>query len=116
MCGAPARPKMLVAHIQAVVASFYGIKVDYMWSAQRSKDIAHPRQVAMFLSRELTPMSLPQIGRRFGKRDHTTVMYAIRITEQRAMFDRELLEDIRILRERLTADQFVAEAPELVAA
>jgi hypothetical protein len=104
MCGAPARPKMLVAHIQSVVASYYRIKVNYMWSAQRSRDVAWPRQVAMFLSRELTPLSLPAIGRRFGKRDHTTVMYAVDKVQRRMADDHELYLDIQVLRERLTAD------------
>lgn len=105
MCGAPARPKMMVAHIQATVAAYYGIKVQYMWSEQRGRDIAWPRQVAMYLSREMTPMSLPSIGKRFGGRDHTTVMYGISAVERRMGLDCELEEDIGILRERLTAEQ-----------
>jgi chromosomal replication initiator protein len=95
---------MLVAHIQAVVASYYRIGHNYMWSAQRGRDVAWPRQVAMYLSRELTPLSLPSIGKRFH-RDHTTVMYAIKAVEQRMRDDLELADDIAVLRERLSADQ-----------
>lgn len=103
MCGAPAKPRMLVSHIQAVVATFYGIHVNSMWSSRRGRDIARPRQVAMYLARELTPMSLPDIGRRFGKRDHTTVMYGIGAVKDRMLIDRELEGDLKILRERLVA-------------
>jgi chromosomal replication initiator protein len=95
---------MLVAHIQSVVASYYRIKVNYMWSAQRSREVARPRQIAMFLSRELTPQSLPEIGRRFGRRDLTTVMYAIARVEQLMEDCYEIALDVEILRERLTAD------------
>jgi hypothetical protein len=107
MCGAPARPRMLVAHIQAVVAAFYKINVNYMWSAQRGRDVAWPRQVAMYLSRELTPLSLPALGKRFGRRDHTTIMYGISAVQRRMLDDCELEEDIKILRERLATDQEV---------
>lgn len=96
---------MLVAHIQAVVAAFYRINVNYMWSAQRSRDVARPRQVAMFLARELTPMSLPQIGSRFGKRDHTTIMHGVAVVKERMLWDYNLAEDVTVLRERLSADQ-----------
>jgi chromosomal replication initiator protein len=113
MCGAPARPKMLVAHIQSVVASYYRIRVNYMWSAQRSRDVARPRQIAMFLSRELTPQSLPEIGRRFGRRDHTTVMYAIARVEQLIEEDHEIALDVAVLRERLTADAETTNAGDL---
>ena len=105
MCGAPARPKMMVAHIQATVAAYYRIKVQYMWSAQRSRDVARPRQLAMYLCRDLTPLSLPSIGKRFGDRDHTTVLHAIRTIDRLSAADLELAEDVAILRERLIGER-----------
>ena len=62
--------------IQQVVANHYGIKVSDMKAKKRTRSIAYPRQVAMYLSRELTENSLPKIGEEFGGRDHTTVMHA----------------------------------------
>lgn len=101
-CGAPASPRLLVAHIQATVAAYYRIGVHYMKSAQRGKDIARPRQVAMFLAAELTPKSLPDIGRCFC-RDHTTIMHAIKAVNRRMTTDSELAMDVGYLRARLTA-------------
>ena len=62
--------------IQKTVARYFDINVDYLTSKKRSRDISYPRQVAMYLCRELTEMSLPKIGHAFGGRDHTTVMHA----------------------------------------
>jgi hypothetical protein len=100
-CGAPSAPKMLVAHIQATVAAYYGIEVRYMKSAQRGKDIVRPRQVAMFLAAELTPKSLPDIGRCFS-RDHTTIIHAIKAVRKRSEADAELAMDVGYLRARLS--------------
>jgi hypothetical protein len=78
---APVRPRPSegpVARIQRVVAEHYRIPFREMTSARRSRDVARPRQVAMYLARELTPFSLPTIGKFFGNRDHTTILYAIR--------------------------------------
>lgn len=102
LCGAPAKPRLLVAHIQATVASYYGIPLQAMTSAQRGSGIAQHRQVAMFLASELTPKSLPEIGRRFGGRDHTTVIHAIRAVRGRVATDPEIGMDVEVLRERLT--------------
>jgi chromosomal replication initiator protein len=101
MCGAPAHPRLLVAHIQATVAAYYNIPLAEMYSPHRNKEFAHPRQIAMYLSREMTPRSLPEIGRRFGKRDHTTVIHAIRAVKNRIAEDRETELDVEVLRERL---------------
>lgn len=101
-CGAPLKPTgKLVSHIQAEVASYYGIPLIEMTSARRSFDVAHPRQVAMYLAAELTPKSLPEIGRRFGGRDHTTVIWAIRAVKARIADDPEVEADVEILREML---------------
>jgi hypothetical protein len=101
-CGAPAKPKpTLIAHIQHTVAAYYGFHQRLMVSAQRRRSISHPRQVAMFLASELTPKSLPEIGRRFGGRDHTTVMHAIKAVRARIATDEEIEMDVALLRERL---------------
>ncbi|HBG22238.1 MAG TPA: chromosomal replication initiator protein DnaA, partial [Peptococcaceae bacterium] len=62
--------------IQKTVAKFYNLKVEDFKSRRRTQNIAFPRQIAMYLSRELTDTSLPSIGQEFGGRDHTTVMHA----------------------------------------
>ncbi len=67
-----------VENIQKTVADYYKIKVSEMYSKKRSRTIARPRQVAMALAKELTPLSLPDIGEAFGGRDHTTVLHACR--------------------------------------
>jgi chromosomal replication initiator protein len=72
-----------------------------MWSARRDRGVARPRQVAMYLARELTPMSLPCIGRLFGKRDHTTVIHAIKTVERLIATDTEFAADVAVLREEL---------------
>jgi hypothetical protein len=101
-CGAPEKPQhALIAHIQHTVASYYGLEPITMKSARRSLDISRPRQVAMYLSAKLTPRSLPEIGRRFGGRDHTTVLHAIRAVEKRMAQDVEVMLDVEVLRERL---------------
>jgi chromosomal replication initiator protein len=62
--------------IQDVVASYFNLKIDELKSSRRTRNIAYPRQIAMYLSRKLTDMSLPKIGEEFGGRDHTTVIHA----------------------------------------
>jgi chromosomal replication initiator protein len=67
-----------IENIQKTVADYYKIKVSEMYSKKRSRNIARPRQVAMALAKELTQLSLPDIGDAFGGRDHTTVLHACR--------------------------------------
>jgi chromosomal replication initiator protein len=67
-----------IENIQKTVADYYKIKVSEMYSKKRSRNVARPRQVAMALAKELTQMSLPDIGEAFGGRDHTTVLHACR--------------------------------------
>ena len=97
------RPRLTVARIQEVVARYYCIQSTEMTSARRARLVARPRQVAMYLTRELTPKSLPDIGRRFGGRDHTTVIHAMKTIERLKQIDGELADDIDTLRERLAA-------------
>jgi chromosomal replication initiator protein len=92
-----------VAHIQAVVCRHYGIPIGEMTSARRSRAVARPRQVAMYLARERTPFSLPHIGRLFGNRDHTTVLHAIRMIELLSKGNKGLARDLSELREALEA-------------
>jgi chromosomal replication initiator protein len=72
-----------------------------MHSARRARAVARPRQVAMYLAKQLTPRSLPEIGRKFGGRDHTTVMHAVRKIEELKAQDRTLAEDLELLRRML---------------
>ena len=70
-------------------------------SARRTKVIVRPRQIAMYLSKTLTPRSLPEIGRRFGNRDHTTVLHAVRKVEDLITKDTQMAEDIETLKRLL---------------
>ena len=100
--------RLTVAEIQRAVAEFYGLQPKIMRDPDglpgaREPRISHPRQVAMFFARTLTPMSYPEIGRRFGGRDHSTVIYAMRAVERRCAHDPWLEIELEALRERLSA-------------
>ncbi|MDY2898982.1 MAG: chromosomal replication initiator protein DnaA [Candidatus Aphodousia sp.] len=93
--------QLTVERIQGVVAEYFKVSLAEMYSKTRVRAIAVPRQVAMYLSKELTQSSLAEIGERFGKRDHTTVMHACRtITEKRAK-DKDLNYQIHVLEQML---------------
>ncbi len=93
--------RVTIEEIQKRVAEHYNIRVSDMSSARRARNVARPRQVAMYLSKLLTQRSLPEIGRRFGNRDHTTVMHACsRITELMTR-DAGFSEDVELLRRML---------------
>jgi chromosomal replication initiator protein len=83
--------------IQKYVADYYKIKVAEMYSQKRTRAIARPRQIAMWLSRELTPHSLPEIGDAFGGRDHTTVLHACRTIGELRSKDGQLNNDLHVL-------------------
>jgi chromosomal replication initiator protein len=83
--------------IQKKVAERYNIKRADMSSGCRLRSIARPRQVAMYLSKQLTPKSLQDIGLQFGKKDHTTVMHAIRKIEELISTDSEFREEVNLL-------------------
>jgi chromosomal replication initiator protein len=92
-----------VENIQKAVADFYSIKVADMYSKKRPANIARPRQIAMFMAKELTQKSLPEIGELFGGRDHTTVLHAVRkIGEERA-HDGQLNHEIHVIEQTLKA-------------
>ena len=91
-----------VENIQKTTAEYYNIKMSDILSKRRSRSVARPRQMAMFLAKELTNYSLPEIGESFGGRDHTTVIHACKkITELRA-FNLDIEEDYRKLLRVLT--------------
>ncbi len=86
-----------IDQIQKKVAEHFNVKISDMHSARRSRTVARPRQVAMFLSKNLTTRSLPEIGRKFGGRDHTTVIHAIKKIQELLKNDSSLSEDLEIL-------------------
>jgi chromosomal replication initiator protein len=90
-----------VENIQKTVAEFYKIKVADLHSKKRSRNIARPRQMAMALAKELTQMSLPEIGDAFGNRDHTTVLHACRTIATLRTKDVELNRDFHVLEQSL---------------
>ena len=93
--------KVTIEEIQKRVAAHYNIRLAEMHSARRSRAIARPRQVAMYLSKQLTARSLPEIGRKFGGRDHTTVMHAVRKVDELCALDSSFSEDVELLRRML---------------
>ena len=90
-----------IENIQKTVADFYRIKVSDLLSKKRTRLIARPRQIAMCLARELTQLSLPEIGTAFGGRDHTTVMYACKTIESLRNLDSPLNADFNLLNQTL---------------
>lgn len=94
--------KISVEEIQKKVAAHYSIKLADMFSERRARQVALPRQVAMYLAKKLTTMSLPEIGKNFGGRDHTTVLHAVRKIEQTINEDASIAEDINLLTNILT--------------
>ena len=95
--------RVTIEDIQKRVAEYYNIKVSEMSSARRAQMVARPRQVAMYLAKQLTQRSLPEIGRKFGNRDHTTVMHAVRKIDQLSQSDAGFAEDVELLRRMLEA-------------
>jgi chromosomal replication initiator protein len=86
-----------IENIQKTVADYYKLKVAEMFSKKRTRAVARPRQVAMALAKELTPLSLPDIGQAFGGRDHTTVLHACRKIKELRESDGEINKDYAIL-------------------
>ena len=96
------RPRMITMNdIQAKVGEFYGLRMEDFKARKRTKAIAFPRQIAMYLSRELTDYSLPKIGEAFGGRDHTTVIHAHEKITQLIKVDQELYKIIQNLTEKI---------------
>jgi chromosomal replication initiator protein len=95
--------KVTIEEIIRKVADHYNLRMTDLISARRARVIARPRQVAMFLSKMLTSKSLPEIGRRFGGRDHTTVIHAVKKIEELRQIDNQIDEEVEILRRMLEA-------------
>lgn len=93
--------RVTIEEIQKKVAEHFQIRVSDMSSARRARSVARPRQVAMYLSKQLTSRSLPEIGRKFGGRDHTTVMHAVKKVEELMGGDAAFAEDVDLLRRML---------------
>ncbi len=93
--------RVTIDEIQRKVAEHYNIRLSDMIGSKRTRTIARPRQVAMYLSKQLTMRSLPDIGRRFGGRDHTTIMHGVKRIEELIATDSQLSDDIQLLRRLL---------------
>jgi len=89
--------RITIDDIQRKVADYYNIRLSDLLSARRSRTIARPRQVAMYLSKILTTRSLPEIGRKFGGRDHTTVIHAVKRIESLKDSDNAIQEEVEVL-------------------
>ncbi|GGH39084.1 chromosomal replication initiator protein DnaA [Cribrihabitans marinus] len=95
--------KITVEEIQRKVSEYYNIRMSDIIGPKRLRAFARPRQVAMYLCKQLTSRSLPEIGRRFGGRDHTTVMHGVRRIEELKSTDGQIAEDVEMLRRALEA-------------
>jgi chromosomal replication initiator protein len=93
--------KLTVEEIQRRVSEHYNIRLSELIGQKRVRNFARPRQVAMYLCKQLTSRSLPEIGRRFGGRDHTTVMHGVKRIEELKIQDGQIAEDIEMLRRAL---------------
>ncbi len=95
--------KITIEEIQRQVSDYFNIRLSDIIGPKRLRSFARPRQIAMYLSKQLTSRSLPEIGRRFGGRDHTTVMHGVRRIEELQVTDGQIAEDVELLRRTLEA-------------
>ena len=93
--------RITIDEIQRGVAEYYAIKFSDLLSPRRARSVARPRQIAMYLSKDLTDKSLPEIGRKFGNRDHTTIMHGVKRVIQLCKDDPNIREDVEMLRRKL---------------
>lgn len=93
--------RITIDEIQRQVAEHYTLRLSDMHSARRSRNVARPRQIAMYLCKKLTPRSLPEIGRKFGGRDHTTVMHAVRKIEEMVGEDIAFSDEVKLITRKL---------------
>jgi chromosomal replication initiator protein len=94
--------RVTIDEIQKKVAEHYNLRLSDMHSARRARNVARPRQIAMYLAKQLTARSLPEIGRKFGGRDHTTVMHAVRKVDELMAEDHQIAQDVDTIRRGLT--------------
>lgn len=90
--------RIRIEDIQKVVANHFNVSKHDLLSARRTRAIVRPRQIAMYLAKTMTPRSFPEIGKRFGGRDHTTVLHAVRKVEELASADAALAQEIELLK------------------
>ncbi|HMV06969.1 MAG TPA: chromosomal replication initiator protein DnaA [Accumulibacter sp.] len=95
--------QITVENIQKTVADYFKIKVSDLFSKKRTRQIVRPRQIAMWLAKQLTSLSYPAIGSAFGGRDHTTVLHAVRTIDELRSRDNELNHDVHVLLQVLKA-------------
>jgi len=95
--------KITIEEIQRKVSEHYNIRFSDLIGPRRMRNMARPRQIAMYLAKQLTSRSLPEIGRRFGGRDHTTVMHGVRKIEELKAIDSQISDDLDLLRRALEA-------------
>ncbi len=95
--------RVTIEEIQRKVAEHYNIRLSDMLGPKRVRSFARPRQVAMYLAKQMTSRSLPEIGRRFGGRDHTTVLHGVKRIEELKTQDGQVAEDLEMLRRALEA-------------
>ncbi|MEM7566528.1 MAG: helix-turn-helix domain-containing protein, partial [Pseudomonadota bacterium] len=93
--------KVKIEDIQKTVAKHFNVSRADLLSARRTRTVVRPRQIAMYLAKQLTPRSLPEIGRRFGGRDHTTVLHAVRKVESLMKDDTMIADDVTTLKRML---------------
>ena len=93
--------KLTIEEIQRKVAEHYNVRLSDLIGPKRLRAIARPRQVAMYLSKQMTHRSLPEIGKRFGGRDHTTIMHGVRKIEELMATDSQLADDLQLLKRQL---------------
>ena len=93
--------RVRIEDILRIVSRHYKVPRNDLLSSRRSRDVVRPRQIAMYLAKALTSRSLPEIGRRFGGRDHTTVLHSVRKVEQMMKDDGDLCQEIELLKRML---------------
>lgn len=92
-------PPPMVAEIQLATCAYFGLSMHDLLTDCRARELARPRQIGMYLAREMTAQSLPEIGRRFGGRDHTTVLHGVRQIRGLVSAIPEVGQDVRRVRE-----------------
>jgi chromosomal replication initiator protein len=99
----PSAGAITVDSILTVLQEYYGVKAKELLSSSKMRSLSYPRQIGMYLARELTPLSLEQIGLRFGGRDHTTVLYAQKRIDKLLKRSVQTRTDLQVLKSRITA-------------
>ena len=98
------KPKIITAeYIQETVANYFHLKPEELQSSKRTRNIAYPRQIAMYLCRKLTDLSLPKIGEKFGGRDHTTIIHGFEKISRELQSDIELAQILNELESKITS-------------